>query len=715
MPDNQSVTIGADTSKFRGELKLLQAELANLDRQIKGAVKAGDTARAKELSNTFGVMKDKAVSLDRSLKDLGRSGSRAFNEVRQSADRANESVNITARSTGRLFRQLRSLRGIGGFGGSLIGGGIGGGVGFAASSALSELISQFGEIAKSMREIRDLARQTGVKPLMVQGLQELAKERGESAETANKFLTGVSATIAGVATKTRDATKSATQDFATFGDKTVQVMRGASQAVRDFSEPLDILQVDQEKMAKLPADKQMRVLADAFKRAEQNAKQLRLSEIQLNEISKSVFHVPREEADKIIAVLAELDAKTAELAASQRGATKKTLDDLDQSAGAWEKLSQQIQEAWAAITKNTAKAQAGLADSSREFLRNLPQTLMQVILAPLPPDFKPFQPLKDEANTLPAFFAQMIEKIRENFKKSPFSDPQFHPFEPLKEDANTLPPFFQGLTTTMEGIWKGFWGLFISEAKAATLDVKGSMAQIQADAQKADATLKDVQVTASAAGMPTVHLGPGTGPTGGYGPASFNQSTGYGPGSRPTQSILPGVSDYQAPPPKMVSPSPPGTAPVIKTAAEASADAAYAARTAAEASAKAVNAWVDQPFRYAEGGMVHGPGTPTSDSVTARLSAGEFVMRAAAVQRWGPQFMQALNGMGGRMPSRGIPSFASGGMVTAGGPGGGAVVNLVFNGNSFALRADNAIVGGLTREARRAGMMAGGRPAGLFQ
>lgn len=117
---------------------------------------------------------------------------------------------------------------------------------------------------------------------------------------------------------------------------------------------------------------------------------------------------------------------------------------------------------------------------------------------------------------------------------------------------------------------------------------------------------------------------------------------------------------------------------------------------------------------YAEGGMVHGPGGPTSDSVTARLSAGEFVMRAAAVQRWGPSFMSALNGMGGRMPSRGIPSFASGGLVTAAGMG-GATVNLVFPGGTFSLRGDNETVGALTREARRAGMLAAGRGVGVFQ
>lgn len=46
---------------------------------------------------------------------------------------------------------------------------------------------------------------------------------------------------------------------------------------------------------------------------------------------------------------------------------------------------------------------------------------------------------------------------------------------------------------------------------------------------------------------------------------------------------------------------------------------------------------------FPNGGVVRGPGTGTSDSILARLSNGEFVIRAAAVQRVGVEFLQALN------------------------------------------------------------------------
>lgn len=49
--------------------------------------------------------------------------------------------------------------------------------------------------------------------------------------------------------------------------------------------------------------------------------------------------------------------------------------------------------------------------------------------------------------------------------------------------------------------------------------------------------------------------------------------------------------------------------------------------------------------RYPNGGVVHGPGTPTSDSVPAELSRDEFVTRAAAVDHYGLDVMYAINAM----------------------------------------------------------------------
>ncbi len=47
--------------------------------------------------------------------------------------------------------------------------------------------------------------------------------------------------------------------------------------------------------------------------------------------------------------------------------------------------------------------------------------------------------------------------------------------------------------------------------------------------------------------------------------------------------------------------------------------------------------------KHATGGYITGPGTGTSDSITSRLSNGEFVMRASAVDRYGVSTMSAIN------------------------------------------------------------------------
>ena len=58
----------------------------------------------------------------------------------------------------------------------------------------------------------------------------------------------------------------------------------------------------------------------------------------------------------------------------------------------------------------------------------------------------------------------------------------------------------------------------------------------------------------------------------------------------------------------------------------------------------------------ADGGIIRGPGTGTSDSIPARLSNGEFVVRAAATARHLP-LLQAIN-------SGNLPRFANGGLVS---------------------------------------------------
>lgn len=62
------------------------------------------------------------------------------------------------------------------------------------------------------------------------------------------------------------------------------------------------------------------------------------------------------------------------------------------------------------------------------------------------------------------------------------------------------------------------------------------------------------------------------------------------------------------------------------------------------------------PQKRARGGFIQGPGTSMSDSILARLSSGEFVIRASAVKRYGLGLFNQLNNLE-------LPKYARGGLV----------------------------------------------------
>lgn len=119
-------------------------------------------------------------------------------------------------------------------------------------------------------------------------------------------------------------------------------------------------------------------------------------------------------------------------------------------------------------------------------------------------------------------------------------------------------------------------------------------------------------------------------------------------------------------------------------------------------------------LRLAAGGQVDGPGTTTSDSIFAKLSRGEFVVRAAAVEQYGAGLFHQLNNMS-------FPGFAAGGMVPApvrmgGGSGinpATSTLNLSIDGRSFnGLRGPRSVVDDLSQYAiGRNAASAGDRPS----
>jgi tape measure domain-containing protein len=142
----------------------------------------------------------------------------------------------------------------------------------------------------------------------------------------------------------------------------------------------------------------------------------------------------------------------------------------------------------------------------------------------------------------------------------------------------------------------------------------------------------------------------------------------------------------------------------------------------------------------ADGGLLRGPGTGTSDSILARVSNGEYVVRAAAVRKLGLANLHAINQ--GRLPDlhaaarrvmesrrtafrsaveRRLPRFADGGLIggavgslprpsASGGGGASTVLNLTLPGvGTFETRADAAVADSLQRALQLSALKHGRR------
>jgi len=131
----------------------------------------------------------------------------------------------------------------------------------------------------------------------------------------------------------------------------------------------------------------------------------------------------------------------------------------------------------------------------------------------------------------------------------------------------------------------------------------------------------------------------------------------------------------------------------LKDAAADTKDAAAALRDMA---LKPITTGIKDVLGHAEGGLIHGPGTSTSDSILARLSKGEFVNSAKSVAHYGADLFHALNNMT-------FPGFAVGGLVGApirmangGAVSASSILNLTIDGQRFdGLRAPEDVAGRL--------------------
>ncbi|WP_322893464.1 MULTISPECIES: phage tail tape measure protein [unclassified Yoonia] len=122
------------------------------------------------------------------------------------------------------------------------------------------------------------------------------------------------------------------------------------------------------------------------------------------------------------------------------------------------------------------------------------------------------------------------------------------------------------------------------------------------------------------------------------------------------------------------------------------------------------------------GGMIQGAGSGTSDSILARVSNGEYVVRAAAVRKFGRGLLDNIN-------NGFLPAFATGGLVGMPSPilagsfdssgmsgGGGRPVMLNMpDGSRVNLRGDSDVVGKLEKSLRKSSTSSTTRNPGWYK
>jgi hypothetical protein len=115
----------------------------------------------------------------------------------------------------------------------------------------------------------------------------------------------------------------------------------------------------------------------------------------------------------------------------------------------------------------------------------------------------------------------------------------------------------------------------------------------------------------------------------------------------------------------------------------------------AENSGKTQPGRPDRGVGMATGGYVSGPGSPTSDSIPARLSNGEYVVNASTVKKHGKKFFDKLNGghnVG--VPGPGGYGLAKGGFIGEGMMGGALKGMTLAIQNAFDKIAGSVSTGG---------------------
>lgn len=718
MADNLTITLGADSSKLRADLAVVQAQMrqfgSELRRAAQESLKTGDQSALRGLATQFEDARGKAAALTAALKDhtaahggfraaLMASG-QAFNDIRARAGEFGAALNTTANN---VFPHFQTILAIG------------------LGAAIVEFTNKVKEANSQIRETENLSKALG-----------FTTDQFEAAGlVAAKFAVSNEEMARGLARSHRALGELRVEGIKLSGElpiKGVVTLRGNVKNLGD---------------AAIVARGGMHQLSEGITGVVQVA---RGGEKQLGDISKLFLDIANnpqlDDMQKEIAVARRIDKLgdsmlKADVAAKQYGRSWVTLlPAILGMADGLEKAQKEIEASGLGL-QDYEKEQARTFNAARAEFEFYYERVQQIIFGALGTAFVPFytevtQLFKDNADAIRQWAASagasisavakdLVGLFKGEAPKTEWVKDLATAFQGLKEIASGLMFALRGIIGVLDLIAAGInaaFGTHLSGAAIAAALVIGHMTGLfgllNAGIALVDTTLarlitgplarlaplfgRIAVATAGAAGWPFLIVAGLVA----VGVAIYENwdtikewvnwiSTNVG---EAWQSAVKSIEDAWSGMVKWVSD---GIDSVIGFI-DGLIDKAKAAASALASLFKGSNAAASGGGApgFAGGGYIRGPGTSTSDSIPMWGSDGEYMVKAAAVSRVGVPTLDRINA--GQMPH-----FAEGGLVGAG--GGGTAVHLHIGDRSFALTASQGTADSLVHEARTRHILSTGR------
>lgn len=364
--DNLDITIGADTSKARHEMELLNAEMRKTQKEIKATADAaakGDTTAVTKLKAQTAAYDAMAKQVVKLKKEVAGANTELHKLHAAEHKHGFYLVENSVQSLNGAFMAL----------GHNLAGARAGIAGFVVAIGIEKFIEMVNEASKRLTELRSAASDIGIKPIALQAAQEVVGKIGEDADVATKALQGMGAQLEEIRKQSIQppgrtsvfrggtGTGMATVPGGVPSGLGVQVFRGGQQQPRDFSQPLEILGIANALKA-LPNNKlgelqsyviQLKAFVQASKTFDPTA---------LNIISKTLFAgVPASSMLKTAPALIEkLQGQIAELQQTQRGATDEAIAKNEELIASQAKLATATNELMSQIANATLSSRIAI-------------------------------------------------------------------------------------------------------------------------------------------------------------------------------------------------------------------------------------------------------------------------------------------------------------------------------------------------------------------